>query len=95
MNAFGRKARAPGADNFQNSLQGLPDHSRATGLRLKYPIRKPPNIFLMTSNPTIPLNDPPEDTVQRAWVTLHKQKLNFFECLHPVSSANPDLWLDI
>jgi hypothetical protein len=52
-------------------------------------------MFLMTSNPTIPLNDPPEDTVQRAWVTLHKQKLNFFECLHPVSSANPDLWLDI
>ena len=91
MNALGRKARASGADNFQNTLQGLPDQSRALGLHLKYLIRQSPKIFLMTSNPTMPLFNPPGDTVQKAWVTPHKAKTGNFECLPLVSSANPDL----
>lgn len=91
MNALGRKARASGADNFQNTLQGFPDQSRAMGLHLKYLIRKSPKIFLMTSNPTMPLIGPLEDTVQKAWVPPHKVKTGSFECLLPVSSANPNL----
>lgn len=42
MNALGRKPQTSGADNFQNTLQGLPDQSMAMGLQLKYLIRRSP-----------------------------------------------------
>jgi hypothetical protein len=57
MNALGRKVQASGAVKYQNTLQGLSDCSRAMGLHFKYLIRMSPNIFLMTSNPTVPLID--------------------------------------
>jgi hypothetical protein len=91
MKALGRKARASSPDNFQNTLQGLPNQSRAVVYNLNISFEGRPKIFLMTSNPTMPLFNPPGDTVQKAWVTPHKAKTGNFECLPLVSSANPDL----